>query len=94
MEEINDKIKSSHNTKLINKDMSPNENTIYHIYNDGEITQQKGSYAYMQRAEITIKPAVQYKHIFNFPNKNVNGIGYAIVSENDANIIRDMLKKI
>jgi len=91
---INEKISACHNTKLIDVSMAPNENTIYHIYTDGEITQQKGSYAYMQRSEITIETAVQYKYVFNFPNKNRFNVGYAIVTKEDAIAIRDMMKKI
>lgn len=46
---------AAHNPELVDKTnkLSPNENTIYHIYSDGEVTEQKGSWAYRQRSERT-----------------------------------------
>lgn len=35
---------------LIHRDESPNANTIYHLYYDGEITSEKGGWAYGQRS--------------------------------------------
>ena len=93
IELINNQIKLSHNPELVIKNESPNSNTIYHIYEDGEITSQKGGFAYLQRSEFTshapinIGPKKQVK--FDFPL----GLGskYAIVTESDAIIIRNMM---
>jgi hypothetical protein len=38
---------------LVHPDESPNANTIYHLYNDGEITSEKGGWAYGQRSVFT-----------------------------------------
>ena len=38
---IQQTIKSSHNKNLVDENMDPNANIIYHIYQDGEITYQK-----------------------------------------------------
>ena len=90
-EEIQKKINSSHNPNLVIKDSSPNENLIYHIYNDGEITIQKGGWAYHHRSEFSDKPPIgKYKHNLKFPIKS-RGHSYAIVTKNDAYLIRDMM---
>ena len=47
-----------HNPELVNPRDSPNSNIITHIYSDGEITEQKGGFAYLQRNERTIEPPV------------------------------------
>ena len=90
-EEIQEKINSSHNPGLVIKDESPNGNRIYHIYADGEITSQKGGWAYLQRSEFTDKfPIRGYSHRLKFPLK-MGEHSYAIVTEQDAYLIRDMM---
>jgi hypothetical protein len=56
--QLNEEIKRLHDAHyqqsskgLIHDEMSPCENRIYHLYEDGEITNQKGSWAYQQRSE-------------------------------------------
>ena len=34
---------------------SPNQNQIYHLYSSGDITHQKGAWAYLRRSEFHIK---------------------------------------
>lgn len=41
-------------TGLIIPSESPNGNTIYHLHSNGEITFQKGGWAYLQRSEFTL----------------------------------------
>ena len=53
--DIYDTVAHCHNPKLIHPEESPNSNTIYHIYNDGEITEQKGGWAYQNRTMRTVK---------------------------------------
>lgn len=90
-EEILEKIIRSHNPRLIIEDESPNVNRIYHIYTDGEITNQKGGWAYRHRSEFTIKfPIHGYFPHLEFP-LNMGNRGYAIVTEQDAYLIRDMM---
>ncbi len=38
---------------LIHRDESPNANIIYHLHYDGEITSEKGGWAYGQRSTFT-----------------------------------------
>ncbi len=45
---------------LINSEESPNANIIYHLYSDGEITSQKGGWAYGQRSVFTSASRVIY----------------------------------
>ena len=71
--------------------MAPNSNIIYHIYQDGEITSQKGSWAYGRRSEFTLHyPIHGYTNNFIFP-LNRGKFGYAIVTEENASLIRKMM---
>jgi hypothetical protein len=97
MDHIKEIINSTHNPSLINVKEAPNENTIYHIYSDGEITSQKGSWAYGQRSEFTsYYPLDKFIPVDYFPivRTNSNGIkfGYAIVTYHDALKIRELIK--
>lgn len=99
MDELKHLITASHNPNLVKPNESPNGNIIYHIYSDGEITEQKGGSAYLQRSErtlqyclygINVDPAI-------FPNKRAtdyNTFGYAIVTREDAVKIRDAMNKL
>jgi len=90
---IQETINFSHNKKLIDENMAPNANIIYHIYQDGEITSQKGSWAYGRRSEFTIHyPIHGYTNNFIFP-LNRGKFGYAIVTEENAVLIRNMMIK-
>lgn len=91
-------IDTVHNLNLVNSDESPNGNTIYHVYCDGEITYQKGGWAYLQRSEFSYSRISLKKNYYNlFPIKvkvNGNGISYAVVTQEDARKIQNMLKEI
>lgn len=90
---IQETINFSHNKNLIDENMAPNANIIYHIYQDGEITSQKGSWAYDRRSEFTIHyPIHGYTNNFIFP-LNRGKFGYAIVTEENAVLIRKMMIK-
>lgn len=92
-DDIQQIITSSHNKNLIDENMAPNANIIYHIYQDGEITSQKGSWAYGRRSEFTIHyPIHGYTNNFTFP-LNTGKFGYAIVTEENAVLIRKMMIK-
>lgn len=92
-------IHSCNNPKLINTEAAPNENTIYHIYSDGEITEQKGSWAYGRRNERTWKypkfTNIYQKGLFPYERKSDSGMiyGYAIVTPENASKIIDMIEK-
>jgi len=88
---IQETINFSHNKNLIDENMSPNSNIIYHIYQDGEITSQKGSWAYGRRSEFTLHyPIHGYKNNFTFPLTRLT-FGYAIVTEENSLLIRNMM---
>lgn len=84
-------IKNAHNPKLVILKESPNGNIIYHIYSDGEITSQKGGWAYLQRSEFNVN-YITCKNKYNnlFPI-NRGEFTYAIVTEHDALQIQNML---
>jgi len=88
---IQETINFSHNKKLIDKNMAPNSNIIYHLYQDGEITFQKGSWAYGGRSEFTLHYPI-YGYINNFTfSLNRGKFGYAIVTKENASLIRKMM---
>ena len=58
LENIYKLINEYHNPDLVKPTDAPNSNIITHIYSDGEITEQKGGFAYLQRNERTIEPPV------------------------------------
>ena len=96
-QDIYDAVSRCHNPGLIHPEESPNSNTIYHIYNDGEITDQKGGWAYQQR---TMRPTwyglCRSFDATKFPLKSgdQNQYGYAIVTYADAVMIRTMMEKL
>lgn len=103
-------INEYHNSDLVKPNDSPNSNIITHIYSDGEITEQKGGFAYLKRNERTIKCPISNidngnlkiikldLDITKFPKIKVNGnhskFGYAIVLEKHANEIRNEMLKL
>lgn len=46
-------IRQKHNPGLVVPTAAPNGNMIYHLYPDGEITFQKGGFAYLKRSVFT-----------------------------------------
>ena len=91
LESIADFIKNAHNPKLVLPEESPNGNTIYHIYSDGEVTSQKGGWAYLQRSEFNENYS-RCKNKYNnlFPMER-NEFTYAMVTREDALKIQKML---
>ena len=82
---------------------SPNENLIFTIWSDGEITFEKGSWAYGMRtlhtAEFPIKELeyVQLLDSDKFPAKHTSKrgtFGYATVTEANALLIRNKMKEL
>lgn len=70
---------------------SPASNTIYHIYNDGQITNQKGAWAYMDRSEFNTEYGIGYRFDNTRFPKHCDNIGWAIVTLSDARVIRKMM---
>ena len=94
-----------HNPNLVKPNESPNGNLITHIYSDGEITEQKGGFAYLQRSERTIKCPISNRNISTlefditkFPKIKETGtrskFGYAIVLERNAYEIRNEMLRL
>lgn len=88
---IQETINCSHNENLLNVHMSPNDNIIYHLYQDGEITSQKGSWAYCRRTEFTLHyPINRHRNNFTFP-LSTGKFGYVILTQENALLIRKMM---
>lgn len=102
LDELFEEIINCHNNHFTNKkchlikyDKAPNYNIIYHFYNDGEITTQKGGIAYKRRSEFMYKPALinNYKNInFKLPINCGDGISYAILTDIECNSFYEKLK--
>lgn len=91
LEQIADSIKNAHNPQLVLPEESPNGNWITHLYSDGEITSQKGGWAYLQRSEFTDSYAKFKKNYIElFPLKR-NQYTYAIMTDADAKRIQKMI---
>jgi hypothetical protein len=93
---------------LVKPNESPNGNTITHIYNDGNITSQKGGWAYEDRSEFNLVSSIttkmnldinkfNHKRIVEYNNcGRVSKItyGYIIVTFENALLIRDEMEKL
>jgi hypothetical protein len=100
MEEIYELIAKYHNPNLINKKQQPMENMIYHLYDDGEITEQKGGWAYGMRTERTLFypfPNGFRLETNKFPNKRINNnkvYGFIICQYEIALDIKEKVQKL
>lgn len=81
-------------TGLIDMNESPNGNRIYHLYDDGEITNQKGSWAYQQRSEFSSEyPFIYGKSPYIFPNK-CGEHSYVILTESECKEMRAKMQQL
>jgi hypothetical protein len=98
MEQLAELIKKAHNPMLVKPNEAPAGNMIYHVYNDGEVTLQKGGDAYLCRSESIMRYGFSSTVSSDlFPMKIDNGKkihGYAIVTSEDAYKIHDEIYKI
>ena len=101
--ELNLEIINAHNkhyessaTGLVNPKESPNGNTIYHLYSDGQITFQKGGWAYLQRSEFTEdSPFNGHRELqMKFPNQADNGKTYVILTKEECKNFRNKMFEI
>jgi hypothetical protein len=90
--QLNELINDVHNwhyisspTGLVNPKESPNGNQIYHLYSTGEISFQKGGWAYLQRSEcITDGKLSSYQKIdLRLPKEAADGSTYAILTREE-----------
>ena len=78
---------------IIKLDQAPNENIIYHLYCDGEITSQKGSYAYGSRTEFPYQsPFMSNTQYFVFPCKR-KMYTYAVLTEEECVYCAKLMKE-
>lgn len=83
-----------HSPQLININSAPNDNIIYMIWNDGEISEEKGSWTFGQRNVRTFQTSLTFRlNLFQFPfiRGNFSGI---ILSKEDCIHFRNFLEKI
>ena len=93
---VNKVVDNLNNPSLIKLDQQPNENIIYHLYSDGTITRQKGSWAYGNRTIYDIAyEIVKPNTFFTFPNKGEkDGDTYAIMTIDDCYKVRKLINEI
>jgi len=80
----------------IGPNASPNGNQIYHLYSTGEITYQKGAWAYMKRSEFSLSYDIigSRKFPFNFVNETDNGTTYVVLTEEECKSFRKEMQSI
>ena len=78
------------------KNASPNGNQIYHLYSNGEITYQKGAWAYLQRSEFNHTYAITgAKQLpFKFVKEAADGTTYVILTKEECLHFAEEMKKI
>jgi hypothetical protein len=75
---------------------SPNGNQIYHFYSNGEITFQKGAWAYLQRSEFNHTygiPEAKY-FPFKFLKEAADGTTYVILTKEECLSFAEEMKQI
>ena len=93
---INNLCNNLNNPSLIHINESPNANTIYHLYSNGQITWQKGGWAYGSRSEFIYKDCIFYNStFFTFTNKiNNDDKTYIICTFKTCEIIRTLMQRL
>ena len=83
---------------LWHPDESPNVNTIYKVWNDGEITDEKGGHAFGDRSKrSSAQPLVTgmgESDLPTFPLKTGDWPSYAILTMDECYVVRGMLKEL
>lgn len=101
---LNEEIISAHNKHYENNpngllipDGCPNGNLMFHLYNTGEISLQKGGSAYLRRSEFKIKYELDKYEKLNlkFIKLAGNDIStYVILTEKECYYYRDIMVKL
>jgi len=78
---------------LVNPKESPNGNQIYHLYSTGEISFQKGGWAYLQRSECFIDGKIfNYQTLeLKLPKEAEDGSTYAILTREECKNMREQM---
>ena len=103
--EFNERVIASHNahyeTSLsglidTSSSASPNGNLIYHLYSNGEITYQKGAWAYPKRSEFNRAYSIyRAKQLpFKFVKEAADGATYAILTKEECDVFAEEMKQI
>lgn len=103
--EFNQKVIDAHNSHIINGEnklidtsptASPNGNQIYHLYSNGEITYQKGAWAYMRRSEFNLNYNISGARDlpFKFVKNAADATTYAILTKEECVYFREEIAKI
>lgn len=104
IEEFNQRVINAHHSHYIDgknelidtsANASPNGNQIYHLYSSGEITHQKGAWAYLQRSEFHCEydiPCAR-KMPFKFVKEAADGTTYVVLTEEECKQFREEMKK-
>lgn len=104
-QQFNNELINAHNkhfemspTGLVNVTESPNGNLIYHLYSDGEITFQKGGWAYLQRSEFThwnnYANSTCKKLNLVLPNSDSKGRTYVVLTEEECKYFRSQMLEL
>jgi hypothetical protein len=92
-----DKHYESSSTGLWKPNESPNGNTMFHLYSDGEVTYQKGGWAYGKRSvfpfQFPISGMVQLGFVFPKKHEEVKET-YVILTEKECYDFRDKMIKM
>lgn len=101
--QLNELINDRHNwhyiyspTGLVNPNDPPNGNQIYHLYSTGEISFQKGGWAYLQRSECIIDGKISnYQKLdLKLPKEAMNGSTYAILTKEECKKMREKMVEL
>jgi len=81
---------------LINPKDSPNGNQIYHLYSTGEISFQKGGWAYLQRSEcISMGKITNYQKLgLKLPKQAADETTYAILTKEECIKFREKMLEL
>jgi len=103
--DFNQRVINAHNAHYKNgihqlihtsKNASLNGNIIYHLYSTGEITYQKGAWAYLQRSEFNSKYDITgaKKLPFKFVNEKSGRKTYAVLTKEECQYFREEMVNI
>lgn len=94
IDDFNTMILCKHNSNASRYQLS---NDVYHLYEDGTITQQRGGIDYLAKTEYIVKTKIHNMEnvTFRFPMQSSEfGMSYAVLNEYDANIGRAQMRDI
>jgi hypothetical protein len=82
---------------LLQPDEAPNTNTIYKVWNDGEITYEKGGYAFGDRSLKQLRTSITHTGSLPLPNFpqacSKNGYSYAMLTMDECYRVHALLKE-